>query len=66
MMTLQTRPRCPRCGKRWTEPLEIPAEMVLTTMITITRNGGLHCDNCVAEMNKKWVNEVLPTQIYMQ
>jgi|GEM_PF-5407837 tRNA(Ile2) C34 agmatinyltransferase TiaS len=65
-MTVQTRPKCPRCGKRWSEPLEIPSEMLLTTMIAIARNGGLHCDACVEEMNRKWIKEVIPSQIYMQ
>ena len=65
-MTILTRPKCPRCGQRWTEPLEIPEEMLRSTMKTIAKNGGLHCDDCINEVNQLWSRVVIQAQTYLQ
>ncbi len=59
-----TRPSCPRCGQRRAEPLVIPTEGLLReTLAHIARFGGLHCDECVAEVNQAWARDVLPSLV---
>ncbi len=59
----KTRPVCPRCGQRWSEPLIIPDQMIRSTLVHIARVGGLHCDECVAEFNQAWARDVLPSLV---
>ena len=57
-----TRPTCPRCGQKWEEPLAIPSQGLLKkTLEHISRVGGLHCEECAAEMNQLWAEHVLTT-----
>ena len=57
-----TRPTCPRCGQVREEPLAIPTLGLLKqTLEYISRVGGLHCEECAAEVNRLWVRNVRPT-----